>query len=77
MPNEQSQTTACPLCQGMGEVHREDIANNHRLSAWPCAYDCPPGGNPFVRTTVTPDRAKKMTALMWKKLAKMETASGN
>lgn len=62
--------TDCPLCWGMGEVHREDAANNYRLSAWPCVYDCAPGAYPFVRTTVTPDRAKKMGALVLKRLAK-------
>lgn len=74
----QDKTTAadtdCPLCWGMGEVHREDISNNYRLFTWPCAYDCRSGGYPFVRTTVTPDRAKKMTTLMLKNIAQRETA---
>lgn len=65
--------TTCFLCNGMGEVHREDAANNHKLFAWPCPGDCPPGGNPFVRITVTPDRAKKMGALMLKLTAKKQS----
>lgn len=65
--------TSCPLCAGMGEIHRGSTRNNGRLFAWPCPRDCAPGGNPFVRTTVTPDRARKMAAKA-KKLADKKRA---
>ncbi len=51
--------TDCPLCHGLGEALREDRRNNGRLFAWPCPMDCPPGGAPSVRVTVTPERARK------------------
>lgn len=54
----------CRLCWGMGEALREDERNNGRLFSWPCPNECPPGGLAVIRTTVTPERAKKASRKM-------------
>lgn len=61
--------TDCPSCWGAGDVLREDTRNNDRLFCWPCPHGCAPGGVALVRTTVTPDRARKMAAKMLRKAA--------
>lgn len=47
------------ICWGRGEITCEDAGNNDRLFAWPCPFECKPGGVAFIKFKSKPKKPKK------------------